>query len=133
MNTVLRLCLIAALVVFVPANFALAQHEEHHAEAQEEEASQQMGMCPMCKMRCGMMGQMMKGGMMGEGMMGMGMNKEGMADPVCKILHRFGAPGLYEKYADELGLSDKQMMGIKAIWSDHEKAAIRKKADIEIA
>ena len=98
-----------------------------------------MGMYPMCG---GMMGKGM-GGMMGGGMMGMmgrGMMGQGMGgmmgmmgDPVCGVLHQFGGPGFYGKWAGQFDLSEDQQTQLESIWTAHLKATIRKQADLKIA
>lgn len=124
---------VMTLAFLLTSTLSFAQQEQHHGgkvQAGQQETTQQMGMsqpmmCPMCPM----MQKMMSGGMMSGGMMGKGM----MGDPICKDLHKFGGPGFYEKYAEDLGLSEKQVKDLKAIWSTHKKGVIRKKADIQIA
>lgn len=82
----------------------------------------------------GMSGSMMCPMMMGQGGGTMSMKMTGMmGDPVCQVLHKFGRPGFYTKHAEALGLSDEQVEKLDAIWFDHKKNAIRKKADLEIA
>jgi len=69
---------------------------------------------------------------MGGSMMEM-MQRGMREDPVCNVLHNFGKPGFYTKFADELGLSNDQVKKLEAIWYNHKKVAIRKKADLKIA
>lgn len=124
-----------------------AQHEEHHQEQETGETvpattDQGMackgmggmmeggmtGMCPMCG---NMMGKGM-GGMMGQGMMGKGIGGM-MGDPIAGVLHQFGGPGFYNKWAGQLGLSEDQQDQLEGIWTSHRKSMIRKRADLEIA
>ncbi len=64
----------------------------------------------------------------------MGMMQSGMReDPVCKVLHNFDKLGFYTKFADELGLSNSQVKKLEAIWYNHKKVAISRKADLKIA
>jgi Spy/CpxP family protein refolding chaperone len=116
----------ALLLVLVPVAVPMAQEEEQEGMPMPSEMSAQMGMCPMHRM----MMQGMHGGRM---CMGKGRGEGWTHDPMGRMLHHSGGPGFYEMHAEHLELSDGQMTQIKGIWSDHKKAAIRKKADIEIA
>lgn len=78
-----------------------------------------MGIGPMCG---GMMGQGMRG-MMGSGMMG---------DPACGVLHQFGGPGVYSKWAGQLDLSEDQQRQLESIWTSHLKVVIQKRAALQI-
>lgn len=120
---------VTVLALLLISGMALGQQGCHGGQLQacQPEAAQQMGLSQQTM--CPMMQKMMGGGMMSRGTMGQGM----MGDPVCKDLHKSGGPGFYEKYAEDLGLSEQQVKDLKAIWSAHKKGVIRKKADIQIA
>lgn len=98
---------VMASTLLLTYGMALAQQVQHHGEEAEELIVKIIRDVEMCKPM--------------------------MHDPVCKELHQYGCPGFYEKYAEELGLSDKQVNNLKAIWSKYKKGVIRKKADIKIA
>ena len=127
---------VVSVLFLVLMTTALYSHEGTAPEATGQGMMGQgmMGMGPMCG---GMMGKGM-GGMMGHGMMGMmGQGMGGMmgmmGDPVCGILHQFGGPGFYGKWAGQFDLSEDQRTQLEGIWSSHLKAAIQKRADLQIA
>jgi Spy/CpxP family protein refolding chaperone len=122
----------SALSLILMSASIYAQPQAHHSWEGAGQSSPQatgggmMGMCPMC------------GGMMGSGMMGMmgqGMgDMMGMLDdPAFGVLHQFGGPGFYSRWAAQLDLSEDQQQSLEGLWNTHLKNGIRKRADLQIA
>jgi Spy/CpxP family protein refolding chaperone len=126
MKKLTGLAMVSALALLLPWAAPMAEEEEQAAMPTPEEMCPQMDTCSMHQMMQCMQG----GGMMG---MGKGRGKGCMHGPMGCMLHQSGGPGFLEMNAEELRLSDEQLNQIKGIWSEHKKAAIRKKADVEIA
>jgi len=94
--------------------------------AQSEEAQTMMPMMGQRQMQQSMMGQGMMHGMHGMSMMG-------MEDPLIMQLCHFGCPGFLLELTDELSLLEKQIKDLKALMTDYQKYATKKKADIRVA
>ena len=76
----------------------------------------------------------MQHGMMGHGL-GFGMTQgmaAGMSDHLVIQLCHFGCPGFVLQLSEDLDLTENQIRDLKALMTEYEKYAIKKKADIRV-
>ncbi len=126
MKKLTGLAMVSAVALLLPLAAPMAEEEEQAAMPMPEEICPQMDTCCMHQMMECMPGRGMMGRARGHGM-------GCVHGPMGCMMHQSGGPGFLEMNAEELQLSDEQLNQIKGIWSEHKKAAIRKKADIDIA